>query len=50
MTDPSRPLIDHAPRCQRRGAPVLIAPWIGSKPLLQCPSCGRSTPVQEPTP
>lgn len=27
MTDPTRPLIDHATRCQRRGAPILLAPW-----------------------
>lgn len=39
-----RPLIDHHPRCTRRGAPVLIAAWTAGPPLLQCPTCGRSTP------
>ena len=44
-----RPLIDHHPRCTRRGAPVLIAGW-DRTPLLQCPSCGRSTPAPDQRP
>lgn len=34
--DPSRPTIQHAARCQRRAAPVLVAGWRGS-PLYLCP-------------
>lgn len=46
MTDPSRPLIDHAPRCQRRGAPILRASWAGG-PEAWCPDCGRYAPADD---
>ena len=46
MTDPTRPYLDHAPGCTRRGAPVLIAGW-DAKPLYQCPSCGRTAPAPD---
>ena len=48
-TDTSRPLIEHATRCQRRGAPVLLAPWASGPPWLACPECGRRTPYTDTT-
>lgn len=46
MTDPTRPLIPHAERCQRRGAPILRASWRGA-PELFCPDCGRTCPADD---
>jgi len=48
MTDPTRPVIEHAPRCQRRRPPVLVAAWHrADAPLLACPECGRTAPAPD---
>lgn len=52
-TDPTRPYLEHAPRCQRTRPPVLIAAWHRTDaPLFQCPSCGATVvpPVTLPAP
>lgn len=48
MTD-TMPMIDHANRCQRRGAPLLRLPWC-SLPELFCPECGRTAPAPDQRP
>lgn len=40
MTDDTRPSLEHARMCQRRGVPMLRAAWDGS-PQYWCPSCGK---------
>lgn len=44
MTDPTRPLLGHAPMCRRKNAPILQHAW-GGRPEVFCPDCGRSAPV-----
>ena len=48
-TDDSRPLIDHATRCQRRGAPILRLSWAG-RPQVFCGACGRYADLPDPDP
>lgn len=57
MTDQTRPYLEHAPRCQRRRPPVLVAGWGAHDPgRVLCPECGRSVaapdarPPRPPTP
>lgn len=49
--DDTRPHLKHAPRCQRRHAPLLRLSW-GGTPEAWCPSCGRTAPAPDtrPTP
>ena len=51
--DTTRPLIEHAPRCQRRRPPMLRLSW-ERRPELWCPECGRHAPANDtrttPTP
>jgi len=50
-TDPTRPTLEHAPRCQRTRPPVLIAAWHRTDaPLFQCPSCGATAPAPDTRP
>lgn len=42
-------VLDHAPRCQRRGAPLLRLSW-RSLPELFCPECGRTAPAPDTRP
>lgn len=44
MTDLTRPLLDHAPSCRRKAAPILRHTW-GGRPEVFCPDCGRSAPA-----
>jgi len=49
VTDQTRPYLEHAPRCQRRRAPILRASWRGN-PEVWCPECGRHTPADDTRP
>ena len=49
MTDPTRPTLDHAPGCQRRGVPILRASWDGHAQWF-CPSCGRAATADDTRP
>lgn len=44
MTDLTRPLLDHAPMCRRKTAPILRHSW-GGLPEVFCPDCGQSAPA-----
>lgn len=49
MTDDTRPQLAHAPRCQRRSAPLLRLSW-QARPELWCPECGRTAPADDTRP
>lgn len=46
MTDDTRPRLDHAPDCQRRRAPLLIAGPDGHA-RIACPECNATTPADD---
>lgn len=49
VTDDTRPQLDHAPACQRRGVPLLCLSWPAA-PSLVCPECGRTAPADDTRP
>ncbi len=49
MTDPTRPSLDHAPKCQRTRPPILRLSW-QARPEAWCPDCGRHAPADDTRP
>lgn len=49
MTDPTRPTLDHEPRCDRRGAPLLCHDLLGA-PVFICPTCQATAPADDTRP
>lgn len=47
-TSTPAPSIPHAPRCQRRRAPLLRLSWRRT-PEVWCPDCGRAARLDAPT-
>lgn len=43
------PPIDHAPRCQRRRAPLLRLSWRRTLEVI-CPDCRRTAPAEDQRP